>query len=85
MSGEVGQLAESPIICLCSWFLKNANFRADLDCAGSARSELTLAAGIDQRPHTCTGVAVDPFRPLENVFRSDCWKLLDGVADGKGE
>ena len=35
----------------------------------------------------CSGVAVDPFRPLENVSRIDRWKLLDGVvvADGKGE
>ena len=35
----------------------------------------------------CNGVAVDPFLPLENVFRIDCWRLLDGVpaTDGKGE
>lgn len=35
----------------------------------------------------CKGVAVDPFRPLENVSRIDCWSLLDGVAaaDGSGE
>ena len=41
--------------------------------------------GRESGKSDCSGVAVDPFRPLENVFRSDCWKLLDGVADGKGE
>ena len=43
--------------------------------------------GRDSGKSDCSGVAVDPFRPLENLSRIDCWKVLDGVAvaDGKGE
>lgn len=44
-----------------------------------------VGAGGESGKIECSGVVV-PFRPLENVFRIDCWKLFDGVpADDNGE
>jgi hypothetical protein len=46
-----------------------------------------VVGGGESGKSDCKGVVVGPPRPFANVFRIDCWKLLDGVttADGKGE
>ena len=48
---------------------------------------LGVGDGGESGKSDCNWVTVDAFRPLENVARIDCCKLLDGVTavDGAGE